>query len=260
MPNDMLLDVSGATGGEGNAEAGASDEAGKAAAGAEGTEGTEGTAEGKAGEGTDGAEGAEGAQGKDGEANDGEGEGAEGAEEDGEEGKDGDEADDADANELTGAPENYEDFTIPENLSSDEEGIATFVDEIAKPLNLSQKGGQLLIDKFGEAIGKFQQAQADAWANVQSEWRKSAETDKVIGGKNLKATLAHAKTALNEFGNPEFVKLVTTYGLGNNPHVLTVLSNIGKAVSEGAFHSGGNAQGGQKTLGQKLYPSHYQEK
>lgn len=219
-------------------------EAGGEAEGSE-NQGAEG-AEGKAAENAQ-AEGAEGAEGK----GEGKADGANGEDKSGE-GKEGENAEGADEDALTGAPENYGDFTIPENLTATEEELGEFK-EFAKELDLSDKGAQKVIDKFGEQIAKFQDAQQKAWADIQDDWKKETETDKEIGGQNLQKTLQHAQAGLKAFGSPELVELVEQYGLGNNKAVISLLAKVGEAASEGNFHAGGNKANPPKTLAQRIY-------
>lgn len=156
---------------------------------------------------------------------------------------------------LTGAPETYEDFTIPDDLPVDEKRLEEF-QGLAKELDLSQAGAQKLLEAHVDAIQQVSEAQTEAWAEVQKEWRTATENDPEIGGQKLKATIGHAKTALDAFGDADFVDLTEAYGLGNNPSVMRFLSKVGKAISEDGHVGPSRNQPEKAPLKDRLFPTH----
>ena len=158
---------------------------------------------------------------------------------------------------LTGAPEAYDDFKLPENVELIGDKLKEFQD-ISKEMDLSQKGAQTLIDKHVAVISEIAEAQNEAWAETRAEWREATKTDKEYGGQKLKANLAFAKAALNAFGNTEFVGLMDDFGLGDHPEVVRFLVNAGKTVSEDSLMSGGTPGSGDsgKSQAERLFPTH----
>lgn len=174
------------------------------------------------------------------------------------EAKDKAEKDKGDEDTLTGAPEAYDEFVMPEGVELVDDRLKEFQD-IAKEMDLSQKGAQTLIDKHIQTLNEVAEAQNEAWAETRAEWREATKSDKEFGGQKLKANLVYAKAALNAFGNAEFVSLVDDYGLGDNPEVVRFLIKAGKAVSEdGLMPSGGRggSGGSNKSQAERLFPSH----
>ena len=205
-----------------------------------------------------------GDDGEAGKAAEGAGDGADGGKDDdqsGDEGKGDDDAgkdgkDDDGADELTGAPEAYEDFTIPDGFEVDKAKLDDFL-ATAKSLNLSQKGAQVLVDKHIDSLKEVAETQQQAWSDLRKEWRGATEADKDIGGAKLNTSLAQAKAAIKQFGTPEFAEVIETFGLGDNPHVIKTLAKIGAAVSEDTTNAGGGSNAPQKqSLAQRIYTSH----
>jgi len=158
----------------------------------------------------------------------------------------------ADDEKSDGAPEEYEEFKIPEGMEFDKERAEKF-GEVAKSLELDQEGAQKLVDLYSEAVKETAQAQADFWADTQAEWRKAAETDPEFGGAKFKENVATAKRALNHFGDNELSELADSYGIGNHPAFIRLLYNVGKAMSEDNFAVGG-AAGTQPDPAKVLFP------
>ncbi len=173
------------------------------------------------------------------------------------EAKDKAEKDKGDEDTLTGAPDAYKDFTLPENVELIDDKLKEF-QAISKEMNLSQKGAQTLIDKHVAVISEIQEAQNEEWAETRKEWREATKTDKEFGGQKLKASMAYAKAALNAFGNTEFIGLMDDFGLGDHPEVVRFLVLAGKAVSEDSLMPGGHPSSGDsgKTQAERMFPSH----
>ena len=206
--------------------------------GATGGEGSEGAAGGEGAAGSQGAEGAEGATG-----GEGEGEaGAEGKKKDGE-------------GEVTGAPENYETFNIPEGFELDEERLGRFT-TLAKGLNLPQEGAQQLIDAATEYQQDIlKQQQEHWWENVVPEWEKEIKSDKDFGGDKFVETLEGGKRVLAKYGTPELKTFLKNTGYGSNPEVIKMLAKIDRATREDNLVDGqptGTKEG--KSAAQTLYP------
>jgi hypothetical protein len=155
-----------------------------------------------------------------------------------------------------GAPEKYEDFTLPDGLTIPDDVKASAL-TLFKDLNLSQEAAQKLIDF---QMGVEQKAAADLkkhWDTTHETWVKGFREDKEIGGENEKQSLAYAKAALaSEFATPALKEALEVTGAGNHPEVIRLLARLGKAVSDDKSVLAGKAKGDQsKDPAKKLFPS-----
>lgn len=146
--------------------------------------------------------------------------------------------DDEAKDEPQGAPEAYEDFTVPEGAELDAEVLGEFKD-VAKELNLPQAAAQKVTDLGVKLAQKWVAESQQATSDMLADWKVQAETDKEIGGDALSANLAVAKKAIDQFGTPEFRELLDVHRLGDNPEVIRFCLRVGKAISEDTFVGGG---------------------
>src|SRR5687767_12536146 len=77
----------------------------------------------------------------------------------------------------TGAPEKYEDFTLPEGIELDQAAMEGFL-PVAKELNLTQEQAQKLVDLQTAYVKNAADAQAKAWDKQLTEWADAARADK----------------------------------------------------------------------------------
>lgn len=139
-----------------------------------------------------------------------------------------------------GAPESYEDFTLPEGVEVTEEQLGQF-HNVLKELDLNQEGAQKLIDFEMQRQSLQLEGIIDAHKQQQEDWIKEIKQDKDLGGANFNKTMATSNAAVNKFGDDEFKALLKPYdpetnptglGLGNNPAFNRVFNRIGKAIAE----------------------------
>lgn len=158
----------------------------------------------------------------------------------------GDKAEDA----PQGAPEAYEDFSVPEGVELDTELLGEFK-AVAKELNLPQDAAQKVTDLGVKLAQKWVAESQQATSEMFADWKGRAETDKEFGGDALPANLAVAKKAVDQFGTPELRELLDVHRLGDNPEIIRFMFRVGKAISEDTFVAGGKsspAQDAAKTL------------
>lgn len=154
---------------------------------------------------------------------------------------------------AAGAPETYEDFTMPEGVELDTE-LAGELQGIAKELNLPQAAAQKVADLGAKMILKMSQAAEEANTQAVADWTAATKADAEIGGSKLPATLASANKVLAKFASPELKTLLDQSGLGNNPELIRVFARIGAVLSEDTLDTGnGNAQP-VRDAANKLYP------
>ncbi len=157
--------------------------------------------------------------------------------------------------EDDGAPEAYADFATPEGVEVDDEVLGEF-HTLAKEFNLSQERAQKLIDLQAKFIGKtvesIQEQNLKVWAKMREDWLTDSKKDKGIGGQEFTASVDLAKRALSKFGTPELVELFETYGFGNHPEIIRVMSRVGAELGEDTITSGGGSDAA-KSLADRIY-------
>lgn len=158
-------------------------------------------------------------------------------------------------NAATGAPETYEDFTMPEGVELDKEVVDQFV-PIAKELGLSQEQAQKLVDLQTSLSKSSEEARSQNWANLQKTWVDSAKSDQEYGGQQFEANMAVARQALDKWGTPELKAMMDATGAGNHPEMLRFFYRVGKEMSEDKVVTGGNPKGdGPRDVARLLFPS-----
>ncbi len=151
--------------------------------------------------------------------------------------------------ELRGVPENdaYE-FTLPDGAEPNEELRSEFV-PILKELGLSSAGAQKLVD----FKSKLDQAQLKNWGNHLTELKTQAV--QAFGGEaGYRTELGFAKTALKQFGSPELMKVLNSYGVGAHAEMIRAFAKVGRQLGETpALNGGGSASGSDRPLHEIMY-------
>ena len=137
-----------------------------------------------------------------------------------------------------GAPETYEDFTLPNGVEVDTKALEGFI-PVAKQLNLTQTEAQALIDYESKRVEEFTSAQTASWNEMQTEWRTATQSDKEIGGPAFDQSLANAKKFLGAYGTNELIEALDATGMGNHPELIRAFSRAGKAMGEDNLAIGG---------------------
>ena len=136
-----------------------------------------------------------------------------------------------------GAPEHYEDFTLPEGYTLDEDG-KNAMSELFKGLNLSQTAGQKLVDAYVEQQTKEKEAQLLALTEQRKQWRAQLRsrptyaTDRALARKGLNAVVS----------TPEERELFTNTWMSDHPALFDIFVKVGKMVGEDSpLPTGGGA-------------------
>ena len=158
-----------------------------------------------------------------------------------------------DKGKVDGAPETYEDFTLPEGMERDAEGLEVF-GSIAKELNLSQDQAQKLIDVQAEVVQRQADAAWQVWADKQNEWALEVRNDKEFGGDNLPGSKAAAKAFVMKFGGEEALEILRLTGASNHPKVFGALARAGKELAEDEIVSGSQGGDGAVSRAKVLFP------
>lgn len=160
------------------------------------------------------------------------------------------------ATDLTGAPEAYADYTLPEGFVLDgarKEAAESFFREA----NMSQAGAQRAIDMFTKLVGEDaavqQQAMEAAVAQQRDEWGKQAKAEL---GDQYDAEVKFATTAVHALQNPKLVAAFDELGWGNHPELIKAFAMFGKMMRDSpvdGIGSGGSAKPDVKPWN-RMYP------
>lgn len=159
-----------------------------------------------------------------------------------------DEGKDADGKDKpVGAPEAYEDFTLPEGMEMDVEILGEFKN-LAKELNIPQAKAQQLIDFQSQLASKQAEAYQTAVTKQAQDWAASIKNDPEIGGENYDKSVASAIKVIQSFGDPALTELLRSTGLGNNPALFKFCHRISSAISEDKFVMPGSQTNAPKEM------------
>ena len=147
---------------------------------------------------------------------------------------------------LTGAPEAYEDFKLPDGMEMDADVLGEFKG-LAKELNIPQAQAQKLIDFQTQLASKQAEAYQAAVTKQSQDWAASIKNDPEIGGANYDKSVQSAIKVIQSFGDPALTELLNTSGLGNHPALFKFCHRISSAISEDKFV----LPGSQSTTGRK---------
>lgn len=156
---------------------------------------------------------------------------------------------------LTGAPEAYEDFKLPDGMEMDADVLGEFKN-LAKELNIPQAKAQQLID-FQTQLASKQAEQYQAAVTKQAQdWAASIKSDPEVGGENYDKSVASAIKVIQSFGDPALTELLNTSGLGNHPALFKFCHRISAAISEDKFVlPGSQSNTGRKSNEEVFYGS-----
>ena len=164
-------------------------------------------------------------------------------------------------NEFFGKPEayDYKDVKLPENMQLDANMTGKF-NEYAAKLNLSQKGANDLMAMAVELTQKTQQQTVEAMGKLQEAkiegYRQLLNSDKEVGGANLKESIATANVAYDAFFPDEELRtMLAEGGLNVHPKFIKALKAIGSQMKNDTIHSSGNPAAEKKAREDILYPS-----
>jgi hypothetical protein len=160
--------------------------------------------------------------------------------------------------EVQGAPEQYEPFTMPEGMDLDQEILDEF-QALAKEHDLPQAEAQKYADFGAKLVQKAQESTVstlqETWAETCKQWVEEIKTDKELGGDNLQQSLAVARKAISTFGDESLMQVLEETGMTNNPALVRFAHRIGKALLDDTLHVGAATSAASRTPEQILYPT-----
>lgn len=136
-----------------------------------------------------------------------------------------------------GAPENYENFKLPEGQVIKPEVLEDFV-PLAKELGLTQEQAQKLVDFNAGMLEAEIKEQDDAFLAQKAQNIKDLKADKELGGGNYEKTVASATKPLHKFWTVEEQQWLVDAGVANRPEFVRGLHAIHEAFGEDVFVKG----------------------
>lgn len=156
-----------------------------------------------------------------------------------------------------GAPEQYEQFTVPEGYVLEGPRLELAIEKF-KGWGFNQAQAQEAIDAFCKADGEnatIMQAAAEQAISAKREaWADQARQE--LGDK-FNEEVGYAKTALANFGDEKLIAAYESEGWGNHPEMIKLLAKVGR-LSRDSSMDGIGSQGGtqtQRSIEDRMYPS-----
>lgn len=121
----------------------------------------------------------------------------------------------------------YADFTLPADFDAAQINLDD-IKGFAKDLGLDQDKAQKLVDRVIKQRTDFETATGNTVAEVHAKWATQAQEDPEIGGDKFEATLAAARTVIDnpKIVTPEFKTFLDETGLGNHPEAIRVFARL----------------------------------
>lgn len=137
----------------------------------------------------------------------------------------------------TGAPAEYEAFTLPDGWTISDEDLSAF-GEVARDMDLNQEQGQKLVDFFvkieetraGQLGDGLQALKQQAESDERAGWAAELQKDSDLGAKQQNITALEQSGLLQK----EFVSLLVDTGWFSRPAVVNQLSALGALLKENA--------------------------
>lgn len=155
---------------------------------------------------------------------------------------------------IPGAPESYEPFKLPEDVTVNEEVLGKF-SQLAKDANLPQDKAQSLVELGAEMAKGFESAAQKSLEELKTSFSTQLANDTEIGGESLDANLAVAQRAIDTFGSKELKDMLDGSGLNKHPELVRFFYKVGQTVAEDTQGDGSPSRTGQKSLAERMYGS-----
>jgi hypothetical protein len=154
-----------------------------------------------------------------------------------------------------GAPDKYEAFTTPDDVTLSDEVLAGYA-EFARSIELNQKQAQALMDLQIKSAQNSTQAGDDAKAEQAKTWAEELRADPKHGGVKLEATVANARKAIEALGGEALRSALKTAGISNNPSIVKAFSLVGVEMSEDHLSFGAsNSEISVDDLTRSMFPN-----
>jgi hypothetical protein len=142
-----------------------------------------------------------------------------------------------------GRPETPDKYTLPTDLKM-EEGVTLDEKKLGAARAHFHKMG--LTNKQADGMLRYY---AESLNSTTAEQRQKEEASVAENTNKLRAELGDkfeegvdlAKGVLRQFGSPDLINFLNESRLGDNPHLIRALMNVGKAISEDSAREGGRS-------------------
>lgn len=132
-------------------------------------------------------------------------------------------------------------YALPEGLTADP-AVSDAMNPVFKEAGLTQKQVDLVVGKYAELIQQDQLARVGRVDETLNGWLDTAKKDPEIGGGNWDASVKHANSVLDRFGDEEIDVALRQTGAGVHPSVIRLLARVGKAIADDTFVAGRSAE------------------
>lgn len=162
------------------------------------------------------------------------------------------------------APEEYEEFKLPEAFKLEGQDLTEFK-SFAKEQDLTQEQAQKVLDFAGPKIKGMIEQPYKAWNELQTKWQADVKADPEIGGTKYEQSVKEAGSVFVPGESNPFVKsdaeaialrdALRATGAGNNPAIVKLFVKMGRLLAEPGHFTGKPApQNRQDALLNSMYP------
>ena len=144
---------------------------------------------------------------------------------------------------------------LPEGAVLDDKFLAAFRD-LAKEAALPPEAAQKLLDQHFALLAEANAKAQEAFTATQAAWQTQIDAMPEFAPGVRDGTISLLGKFMDEFGSPELAQALNSTGLGNNPHMVKMVLDVAKTLTEGSPTPQGAppSQKAGRTLGARLYP------
>ena len=146
-------------------------------------------------------------------------------------------------------------FKLPEGAVLDDKSLTAFRD-LAKETALPPEAAQKLLDQHFALLAEANAKAQEIFNATQAAWQTQIDAMPEFAPGVRDQTISLLGKFMDEFGSPELAQALNSTGLGNNPHMVKMVLDVAKTLTEGSPTPQGAppSQKAGRTLGARLYP------
>lgn len=163
------------------------------------------------------------------------------------------------------APEEYDDFSVPEGMKLEGEELTEFK-SFAKEQDLTQEQAQRVLDFAGPKIKAMIEQPYKAWKEMTQQWWNATKADAEVGGTRLEQSVKDAGQAFVPSDSNPFFKTQSEVqairealrltGAMHHPEVQRLFVRMGRLLAEPSHLTGKPAsQDKQQAFLNSMYPT-----
>ena len=149
---------------------------------------------------------------------------------------------------------------VPEGVDKVNESMLKAFQEYAIENKLTVEEAQSMVDFYAKYVKEEDSVADKEWQEQNRQWAEEVRKDKEFGGKNLSATVADARRAIDVFGDEDVRAMLREAGMLNQLPMVKMLAKIGKASADEKVDFGksvGTSKG--KSAEQIMFPTMFNE-